>query len=72
MSRLTIREKHERVGFNHRHCPRIELHTSCPEGYIQWHAWAERMMKTHKQKRCPECGFWSIWVLEEEKAVPSK
>lgn len=52
-------------------CPRIELHTSCPSGYVQWHEWAERMEKTHKQKRCPSCGFWAIWVprgdTEEER-----
>jgi hypothetical protein len=43
-------------------CERIELHTACPRGYVQWHEWAERMSKTHKQKRCPACGLWSIWV----------
>jgi len=37
-------------------------HTKCPTGYLQWHAWAECMMKTHTQKRCPNCGLWAIWV----------
>jgi hypothetical protein len=36
-------------------------HTPCPEGYSQWHAWAEQKSKTHVQHRCPNCGLWSIW-----------
>ena len=36
-------------------------HTPCPSGYIQWHNWAEKKMRTHKQERCPGCGRWSIW-----------
>jgi hypothetical protein len=37
-------------------------HTKAPEGYLQWHAWAEKKSKTHKQKKCPGCGLWAIWV----------
>lgn len=39
-----------------------------PEGYLQWHAWAERMSKTHHQQECPGCGRFTIWrkgVLRE-------
>lgn len=36
-------------------------HTKCPEGYIGWHMWAEKKVKTHKQERCPKCGLWAIW-----------
>jgi hypothetical protein len=43
-------------------CPRAELHTKCPEGYLEWHAWAERKSKTHTPKRCPGCGLYAIWV----------
>lgn len=42
-------------------CPAIETHAASPEGYLAWHEWAERMSETHTQRRCPECGFWSIW-----------
>lgn len=42
-------------------CPHIEDHTPQPEGYIQWHAWAEMMNKTHKQRRCAGCGLYAIW-----------
>lgn len=42
-------------------CPDIEKHTACPSGYLAWHEWAEKMSKTHKQKRCPTCGLWTIW-----------
>lgn len=48
---------------NARDCPRAaELHTPRPEGYLEWHAWADEMTKTHRQERCPECGFLSIWT----------
>ena len=47
-------------------CEHFEDHTVCPEGYIQWHAWAEELGKTHKQRKCPGCGYYAIW---EEKAV---
>lgn len=42
-------------------CPNFEDHTLCPEGYISWHIWAEEMAKTHKQRKCPGCGRYSIW-----------
>lgn len=43
-------------------CPHFEDHTPCPEGYIQWHAWAEEMAKTHRQSKCPGCGLYVIWT----------
>ena len=44
-------------------CPdAAKSHTGAPEGYIMWHEWAEKMEKTHKQERCPTCGFWQVWV----------
>lgn len=42
-------------------CDHIEGHTACPAGYIQWHAWADEMAKTHNCVRCVHCGFWAIW-----------
>lgn len=42
-------------------------HTPHPEGYIQHAAWAERMLKTHKQSRCPTCGLWAIWTPKEKR-----
>jgi hypothetical protein len=45
-----------------RPCPRADLHTDCPEGYREWHAWAEEMSKTHEQERCPGCERWNIWA----------
>jgi hypothetical protein len=44
-----------------------ETHTPCPTGYLQWHAWAERMSRTHKQKRCSHCGLFAIWVPKKDK-----
>jgi len=43
-------------------CPNESKHTPCPTGYMQWHSWAARMMKTHRQERCPGCGLLKIWV----------
>jgi hypothetical protein len=41
-------------------CPNAAEHTYGPDGYIQWHAWAGRMSKTHKQTKCKGCGYWLI------------
>lgn len=43
-------------------CPNIKSHTECPEGYRDWHSWAEKKAKTHNQVKCPGCGLYSIWV----------
>lgn len=30
-----------------------------PEGYLQWHAWAEAQHKAGiRQVQCPTCGLW--------------
>jgi hypothetical protein len=43
-------------------CPAAHKHTKSPSGYLQWHMWALRKMRRHKQIKCPTCGFWSIFV----------
>src|ERR1700756_4418734 len=42
-------------------------HTPCPEGYLQWHTWAEKKSKTHKAIKCPNCGRYAIWVPKRRK-----
>jgi hypothetical protein len=42
-------------------------HTLSPEGYMQWHFWAEEMSKTHQQIQCPSCGLWAIWIKKKKK-----
>ena len=37
-------------------------HTKCPSGYIQWHEWAEKKSKTHKQIKCTCCGLYLVWI----------
>jgi hypothetical protein len=32
-----------------------------PEGYVQWHEWAEKKNKTHYQVKCDKCGLYAIW-----------
>jgi hypothetical protein len=44
-----------------RECPNADHHETGPEGYIHWHAWAEEKTKTHKQRKCPDCGLWLLW-----------
>lgn len=42
-------------------CPHFEDRAQCPEGYLQWHDWAETMGETHKQIKCGGCGLYTIW-----------
>lgn len=43
-------------------CPdECEPHTPSPDGYLQWHAWAQRMAETHINRQCKGCGLWAVW-----------
>ncbi len=42
-------------------CPERYRHTHCPEGYVEWHEWAEKKAATHVQHRCHGCGLFAIW-----------
>lgn len=42
-------------------CPKEHLHTKDPEGYLQWHEWAEKKSARHYQVQCPGCGRYAIW-----------
>lgn len=53
-------------------CEHVEDHTACPDGYIQWHAWAAEMSKTHRQRKCPSCGLYAIWEPKTARAILSK
>ena len=45
---------------------RMCKHTKCPTGYIEWHHWAEKKSKTHKQIKCGGCGLYAVWVNRGE------
>lgn len=45
-------------------CPNKAQHTPQPDGYLEWHDWAEGMAKTHRQIQCDGCKLWAIWVLK--------
>ena len=47
-------------------CPNILKHTKSPDGYIQWHMWAEKKSRRHKQIKCPYCGLYVIWVRRKK------
>lgn len=51
-------------------CPSFFDHTPHPSGYIQHHAWMQKMSRTHKQVRCTRCGFWAIWEPKVSTLVP--
>ena len=42
-------------------CPNAAEHTPAPADYLGWFSWAERMNRTHDQRRCEGCGRWAIW-----------
>lgn len=50
-------------------CPHSEDHMPQPQGYIEWHAWAETMTKTHRQRQCPGCGLYAIWEPKGTQAT---
>jgi hypothetical protein len=47
---------------NEDECSNQKAHTPCPKGYIDWHQWAEKKAKTHRQLKCVGCGLFAIWV----------
>lgn len=55
---------------NEADCPSFHDHTPSPAGYLQWHDWARKMLRTHRQVRCPNCGLYVIWV--PKAARPAK
>lgn len=42
-------------------CPDRDKHTEGPWVYTDWHPWALRMEKTHRQLACPSCHRYVIW-----------
>lgn len=49
-------------SIGHWKCPKADLHTPHPAGYIEWSQWAEEKAKTHRQVRCPGCTRFAIWI----------
>jgi hypothetical protein len=53
-------------------CPNAAEHTYGPRGYLAWHEWAQKAVKTHTVRRCPGCGYWLIYRRRvKAEAVPS-
>jgi hypothetical protein len=55
-----------RIGLQPSECPLADMHTPAPVGYRNWHDWAERMSKTHKQAMCKGCRRYVIWIPKPE------
>jgi hypothetical protein len=49
-------------------CPDADTHTPTPPGYLDGFDWADRMLKTHDQTKCPTCGFWVIWKPKKARS----
>lgn len=45
-------------------CP-SGTHTPCPTNYVEHLNWMAVMALTHRQKQCPTCGFFAVWVPKE-------
>lgn len=48
-------------------CPNFIDHAAEPSGYLQWHAWARKMQRTHRQVRCSGCGLFKIWIPRQRR-----
>lgn len=53
-------------------CPSFHDHTPAPAGYNQWHDWARKMLRTHKQIRCTGCGLFHIWIPRRPAPIAQK
>lgn len=57
-------------------CPSAEVHTPCPDGYIQWHRWADEMeAKGWHSTQCAGCGRYAVWVKasgQRAQSAPEK
>lgn len=60
------------VATRRRQCTNAAAHTPCPAGHIAWHTWSDKMRRTHRQKRCPVCGLFVIWVAKKKKRKQQK
>lgn len=53
-------------------CPKARLHTKCPPGYLDWHAWAEKKSRTHVQVVCSGCGLYKIWKRKPKQDLDTE
>jgi hypothetical protein len=52
-------------------CPREAEHCYGPSGYVDWHDWADRRRKTHRQRKC-ECGYYLLMELKPKRTKKAK
>lgn len=45
-------------------CPNAAQHEPWPTGYVAASDHADKMLQTHDQTRCPQCGLWAIWTAK--------
>ena len=39
-----------------------KFHTKQPSEYYLFDEWAKKMGKTHNQVKCPNCGYYKLWI----------
>lgn len=52
-------------------CANTANHLLAPAGYRAGWEWADQMLLTHKQSRCPGCGDWAIWEPRDGLTRPA-
>jgi hypothetical protein len=67
MKRLIVRAVRGEIK-----CAFAHMHTSQPEGYIQWFSWAKDMSKTHVQRECLGCGLLELWTPKSAAEIMGK
>ena len=55
-----------RLNYSLETCPDRSKHTKAPSGYLEWHSWATRKARTHRQTQCDTCRLWAIWIPKQE------
>ena len=48
-------------------CPNYENHEPMPTGYVEFDEWAKVKNRTHKNIKCPGCGFYRLWIPRNVK-----
>ena len=69
-SRIFICGGDDRLGLDQweSDCPNVEAHALHPLGYTDWHEWALKKNRTHKNSKCPGCDRYTIWTERPAKA----
>lgn len=57
-----IKDPEEATPSKHQRCPNRHNHVRCPTRAEDVGDWIKKLLETHVQKRCPDCGYRAIWI----------